>query len=181
MARRSLLEQFTDREKATLLNYLRAGSFRVTACAAVGISSDTLRNWEKRGHAGEEPFAEFMAEVERVEALAEVETVNVIAMCARGEVPKDKDGNVIPEEQRPFKDWKAAAFILERRGAQRWAPITKNEISGKNGGPIVTGGVTPEAAAAIVRAQFGDQARRKLEEDAEEAAEPETAMKPAGA
>lgn len=168
MARRSKLEDFTDKEKATLLNSLRAGNFRVTACAAVGICSRTLANWEDRAAADEEPFAEFIAEVERVEALAEVETANVIAMCARGEVPKDKDGNVIPDDERPFRDWKAAAFILERRGARRWAPMQKTEITGKDGGPVRVGGpATPEEAAAKLREKFGGHARRDLVVDPE--------------
>ena len=171
MGRRSKLEEFSEREKATLLKLLRLGNFRVTACAAVGITEDTLRNWQERARAGEEPFADFVDEVERAEALAEIDTVNVIAMCARGEVPKNKDGKVIPEDKRPFKDWRAAAFILERRGARRWAPTQRNEVTGKEGETLVRSTPSPKAAAAIVRRVFGDHARRALQEDPDEEAE----------
>lgn len=179
MARRSRLEEFTDKERATLLNSLRAGNFRTTACAAVGISTQTLRNWVDRARAGEEPYADFVADLEQVEALAEVETANVIAMCARGEVPKDKDGNVIPEEERPFRDWKAAAFLLERRGARRWAPTLKSELTGKDGEALIPAEPSPEAAAALLRLAFGDHARRALQEDSDDAAKSE--LEPEGA
>ena len=178
MGRRSKLEEFTDKDRATLLNSLRAGNFRSTACAAVGISTQTLKNWEERAHAGEEPFADFIADLEQVEALAEVETANVIAMCARGEVPKDKDGNVIPEADRPLRDWKAAAFLLERRGARRWAPTLKSELTGKDGEPLIPPEPSPEAAAALLRLAFGDHARRALQEDP--TVTPESGLKPQG-
>jgi len=170
MGRRSKLEEFSDGEKATLLKLLRVGNFRVTACAAVGITQQTLRNWQERARAGEEKFAEFMDEVERAEAQAEIDTVNVIAMCARGELPKDKDGNVIPKDVRTFRDWKAAAFILERRGARRWAPMQR-KVTGKGGEAPVPSTPSPEAAAAIVRQRFGDHARRPLQEDPDEGVE----------
>ena len=33
-------------------------------------------------------------------------------------------------------DYKAAAWLLERRSAQRWAPTSKAELTGKNGQPL---------------------------------------------
>jgi hypothetical protein len=35
-----------------------------------------------------------------------------------------------------FKDHKALTWILERRAAQRWAPLAKTELTGKNGGAL---------------------------------------------
>lgn len=33
-------------------------------------------------------------------------------------------------------DWKAAGWLLERRDSRRWAPTSKQEISGKDGAPL---------------------------------------------
>ena len=57
----------------TICKILRRGNFREMACAQVGITSQTLRNWLRRGvgPGAEEPFIQLVMDVERAEAEGE--------------------------------------------------------------------------------------------------------------
>lgn len=58
-----------------ILAALAEGNYRSAAAKHGGISYETLRQWIRRGEAGEEPFAKFVADVLEAEANAEVEAV----------------------------------------------------------------------------------------------------------
>lgn len=78
------------------------GLTRRAAAALGGVSTMTLRNWEERGRAGEEPYASFLQAMELAEATKE----------------KDVTVSVIDASK---SDWRAGAFYLERRVAE-WMP-----------------------------------------------------------
>ena len=72
------------------------------ACAAEGIGRATLYEWRAKSRDGRQPYAGFLAELERALARVEVEiTKNVIAASKR--------------------DWRAGAWWLERRRPRRYA------------------------------------------------------------
>ena len=54
------------------------------------------------------------------------------------------------------------------------ADLKKLELTGKDGERLSGSEVTPAAAAALVRAEFGDQARQALAEEESEQKPPET-------
>jgi hypothetical protein len=88
---------------------LRAGNYRETAAQAAGIHRHTLRNWVVRGEAGEDLFAEFLAEVEKAEAIGERRLLR--------EIRKGVDG------------WQARSWILERRWPARWSGRVRVTVS----------------------------------------------------
>lgn len=92
---------FTLELAATICKVIRRGNFREMACAQVGISSQTLRNWLRRGAAGEEPFAQFSLDLLLAESVSEDALITGIRLQGQ-------------------KDWKALAWIAERAYSQRW-------------------------------------------------------------
>ncbi|MEZ4376226.1 MAG: hypothetical protein R3B07_35810 [Polyangiaceae bacterium] len=112
--------KYTPEIHQRMVVMLRVGNFRETAAAACGIAARTMRDWLKRGAADEEPFATFADDC--LAAEAEAEARGVAAIAKAGE-----------------KDWRALAWILERRSAKRWLISTKLEHSGPDGNAMKTG------------------------------------------
>ena len=84
-----------------LLDAIAAGNYIHTACAAVGIGESTYFKWLERGRAGESPYREFMEALTRAEQQAIVSLVEIVRSHA-------------------IADWRAAAFLLERRQKKDW-------------------------------------------------------------
>jgi len=95
----------------TICKILKRGNFREMACAQVGITSQTLRNWIRRGVGadGAEPFVQFVIDLEKAEA--EGEDLLLMGMRRAG-----KD------------DWRSYAWILERLGSQRWGYKAQTQV-----------------------------------------------------
>jgi hypothetical protein len=128
--------KLTPETAEKILERIRAGAYRETACAAAGIGSRTLRDWlRKAAHSKscgvETKFTEFADRMDEAEAEAEHTELDFIRRAGSD-------------------DWRAAAWILERRGAKRWGIKKSIELSG---GLDVS--ATPEAAARLVREAFG--------------------------
>lgn len=99
MGRPSLL---TPDVAARIIEMVRAGNYRATAMRACRLGKNIIREWEKRGEAGEEPYASFVADLQEAEALSEVDLVRDVR-CA--------------------EDIKHASHLiqlLERRFGERW-------------------------------------------------------------
>lgn len=94
-------EKFTPEIGNKICEIVRRGNFREMAVAQTRISRQTLYNWIRRGADGEQPYAQFLADLEAAES--EAEDVLVVAV-----------------RQQARKDWRAAAWLLERRGSKRW-------------------------------------------------------------
>lgn len=136
--------KLTPEVQETICRYISAGSFRETASAAAGIDSRTLRKWLKKAadddKNGEETIhVKFRAAMDVAEAKAETRDVARITTAS-------------------IDDWKAAAWILERRGRKRWCFKQQTELSGPDGKPIEVADATPAKAASLVREQFGSHA-----------------------
>lgn len=121
---------------------LRAGCFFKVACEYAGISESTGHLWLQiaRGDRPEQrPTAlqsEFLDAVKKADADAEVAAVTRIMQAAIGELlisrvtrtvtRRREDGTVIGvtqtvKETFMLPQWKAAAWLLERRFSERWA------------------------------------------------------------
>lgn len=85
----------------TVCQMVRDGNYLKIACAAAGISADTLEAWRKRGNNGEEPYADFARQLAAAELAAETTLVKIWHDAA-------------PE------DWRAARDLLARRFPERW-------------------------------------------------------------
>lgn len=97
---------------------LEIGNSREGAAAYAGIGSSTFYSWMERGEADVEqdertPYREFVETVTRAEGFAEQTLVAEIRRSAKGFVDPET-------RERRGHDWKAAAFLLERRHPDRW-------------------------------------------------------------
>lgn len=118
-----------------MLDAIRAGASRTTAAEAAGIGRATLLEWLARGE-GRDPdreqtdeLATFAVEVRAAESELETSMIAHIRAASEGDRP----------------DWRAAAWLLERRFPDRWGRSTRVEVAGKDGAPILLGGVDLDA------------------------------------
>lgn len=88
------------------------------ACVKAGVDYTRMVEWEKRGAEGEEPFATF------ARACAKARHAHV---AMRLEAIESGGG-----------DWKRQAWLLERLEPTLFAPTTRTQISGPEGGPVQT-------------------------------------------
>jgi hypothetical protein len=75
----------------------RLGLPQYLVARGAGVSPVALRTWKRRGAAGEEPYASFLARLKSAEAEGAAEAMRAVREAARG------------------GSWQAAAWILERR------------------------------------------------------------------
>lgn len=97
---------------------IRLGATYVLAAQAGGISYDTLRDWLKRGDAGEEGFVDFSEAVRR----AEIECLNEMLESIR---------------RGAKRDWRAADSFISRRWPSEFGARSKLELSGDPERPVV--------------------------------------------
>lgn len=109
--------RYSDRVHRDIVRLIQAGNYRETACAAVGISSRTLRRWLRAGAAGDERYMRLADDMATAESKAEARDLMVIGAAA---------GN----PQAPG-DWRASAWRLERRYPHRYGQQIKVAVAGE--------------------------------------------------
>jgi hypothetical protein len=87
------------------------------AAQAAGIDVRTFHDWKARAAKGEEPFSQFLQELEKAEGLAAEKNLEIIGQAASGGA------------------WQAAAWKLERRHPRDYGRHV-HEITGKDDGPL---------------------------------------------
>jgi hypothetical protein len=107
---------------AKVCDHLRKHGFRETAIAIAGVSKVTVRNWIRQGardvrEGRESIFADFVNRMDQAEIEAESELIGGIQKAGLEPFLKSsgESGDTFKEP-----DWKALAWIAERRGAKRW-------------------------------------------------------------
>lgn len=93
--------KLTPEREERLIALLRAGQYRSSACAAVGISDRTFRNWLEKGEQGDVRFSELSRKVREAEADAENRVIVQILIHGK-------------------EDWRALSWWAERRFPNRW-------------------------------------------------------------
>ena len=124
----------TAEVQKTVVDALRGGAPPEAAAAFAGISRATYFNWLKRGREAiiqangnaeqiveTDPYANFVVSVD--EALSRFIVGTVAAIGTAGRTATDGD-------------WRALAWMLERRFPALFGKITRHEVTGKNGQPI---------------------------------------------
>jgi len=86
---------------------IREGLSRERALRAAGVPPSVYRQWFKLGKDGVQPYAQWLNALEEAEANAEDDRVQKI---------------------RDNKDWKAQAWLLERRYPERWGQKIQLEV-----------------------------------------------------
>lgn len=177
MGRPSKIDHITATDRQLFFAALKVGTPMRHACRLIGISDETLSQWRKSAAEGDERYIDFIAEVERHEGRYVYETMQIIDVDGKGLPPGSVTIAGGEKVARERGDWKALAWKLEKLHPKDFAQVTKQEVTGKDGGAIVVQGEqTPEAAAALLREAFGDHARKALEDakDAKDAKDAET-------
>ncbi|WP_414468894.1 transposase [Methanobacterium sp. ACI-7] len=100
--------KLTPKLKEEIVNLLKMGNYIETTCATVGINKSTFYAWMKKGEESTRPnrYSKFYEEVKQAQARSEAREVNIINAHAE-------------------KNWKAAAWKLERRHHERWGKKNK--------------------------------------------------------
>jgi hypothetical protein len=118
---------------------LQQGSFRNRAAAACGIGESTFYRWLElsrphtvggRAARPRPQYVEFREAVEAAEASAEQFLVTTIRMAAYDVKPGADGGAVIT-----VKDWRAAAYLLERKFRDRWSEDPQVDEGGRSTAP----------------------------------------------
>ena len=94
--------KLTPAVQETICNAIRMGNYLVTATRAAGVSIDSLQRWRRYGEEGRQPFANFLAAVQRAETDCETRLVQIMYDAAPS-------------------DYRAARDMLTRRFPERWA------------------------------------------------------------
>jgi len=89
--------------------YLENGCTYETAAQAVGIHRNTLRNWIERGEKGETEYQDFVHNIYKVRAKAELKYVGVI-------------------EKATMKDWNAARWMLTHMNPEVYGESSRQQI-----------------------------------------------------
>lgn len=103
-----------------IIDSIRKGNYRSTAAAAAGVHRNRMAEWEGRGEAGEEPYAEFACALQKAEAEAESSLLAEI----RGAQP-----SVTGEGGHGADLWQAKAWMMERRWPKRWAQRVRQAVT----------------------------------------------------
>jgi hypothetical protein len=116
---------------------VRDGNYMQAACAGVGISFATFRNWYNRGRkALRGPYLEFFEAVRLAQAESEAQLVK----NWQAQVPEN---------------WQAARDFLARRFPARWGPKDSHDVSLHGKGK---GGAIPIVAVEVVTSERPDRA-----------------------
>lgn len=73
-----------DLVSQAICNAIADGNTRQCACALAGVSYASMKGWMVRGRKGEEPYATFLAKLEKADALAEAPMVEKIRGGGQG-------------------------------------------------------------------------------------------------
>lgn len=102
--------KLNERTLKAFTGALLKGNHYSTACAYAGINYHTFRNWMHRGEAAQSGiYFNFFTSVKKALAQAEINSVSKI-------------------KQAEDDDWKAAAWMLERRHPERWANTRRIKV-----------------------------------------------------
>src|SRR5574337_388060 len=151
--------KLTPETSRKILEYVSSGNYPEIAAAAAGVAKRTLAGWlragaEIRARVGDagidrlskhrRDLARFSLELEQALAQAEARDVMVVGMAASG-----RSATIDPKTGKQvapavLTDWRAAAWLLERRNKPRWSQKIEGEVTGA----IVTTDAGPATQSA---------------------------------
>jgi hypothetical protein len=117
----------TPERAQRLLDAVRDGNTLQAACACAGISEDVLARWRRQS-------AEFAESVTRAIAESEVALVATIRKASTD-------------------DWRASAWLLERRFAETWSQRARLEIDVRTRAEQLAEAYGLDAAAIVAEAE----------------------------
>ncbi len=120
--------KLTPEIEQKILAFVRVGAAMEVACKAAGVNDKTVRRWREQGRAGKQPFASFLEKLESAEAEAECQALLMLHQAGRGFVEERIPGTDRTRKVQLTGDWRAKAFLLERKMARRWGQKVREEV-----------------------------------------------------
>jgi hypothetical protein len=137
----------TPEKVAQICEFLRQGVSQECAATSAGLCERTFYVWLEKGREGVEPYVQFLQQVNAAENDAERMLVDTIRTQAA-------------------EDWKAGAWLLERRHPRRWGRLDRSEVTGANGAAIQVQAQVVEIPAPIADvAQWAASAKSKGDDE----------------
>jgi transposase len=132
--------KLTPELQDTLCKALGLGLYVETACLLAGIAKDTFYNWVNEGESKKSgKFRQFSDAIKKAQAESETRWI----------------AHIVQDDS-----WTSKAWLLERKFKDRWGRAIRQEISGPQGGPIVT-----QAMSAEEKEELQARIRRGAEEE----------------
>jgi hypothetical protein len=111
-------QRFTKETQAKICKYLMAGCYRRIAANLSNVGRNTIREWEKKGEEGDAKFKDFAGAIKEAEAFPSFLACQTIMQAMQ-------------------KDWRAAAWYLERRSPKEWGIRSGDEVSEEDVRPLI--------------------------------------------
>lgn len=113
--------KLTPEVQERIVGAIRGGAYNETAALFAGISESTFYKWLQKGNEAREQeiepenseYLQFLQAIEKAQADTEIENLLVVRGAAQGKPTKEG----VPGEAQ---DWKAAAWLLERKFPDRY-------------------------------------------------------------
>ena len=146
--------KYTKERVDKLINLLVLGTPIKYACAVVGIDERTYHYWIKK-------HPDFRSRAEAVEGEFIARNLAVIEKAARGNLQTNKDGKQVGKPG----DWKAAAWMLEKRVPKAYGYMAKLQMENEALRVVMDktslDEVTPAQIEKIVKQYTKDESNRK--------------------
>ena len=161
--------KFTDGTRKAILVAIEKGNSQKNAAALVGLRGETLSRWLKEGRDAESgDFHNFAKAVAKAKIRGEQALIEHIRDTATAGLSHEEtreevsdNGNKTTVITKRVVDWRAAAWLLERRDPQHWGAAAKVE---DDDGHSDTGPATDSGLRAL-------RARQYIADDAEDSEE----------
>lgn len=131
-------QAWTPEAHERFMNMIRKGHYISSACSGSGLNRRNVDKWVQKGRQSKQLaernfYTEFVEEFDFAMSLAEDKFLSVVSNAGED-------------------DWRAAAWVMERRWADRWAKKeTQNvTLSGDGGGPVQMLNLSTEEKVAIL-------------------------------
>lgn len=118
----------TPENKQKIVDSITIGCTHKLACQMIGISESTLADWRRND-------PDFHDAITQAAGACERSLVAIVMSAGRGQQARPARGTT-PAIAAVQGDWKAAAFMLERKWPEAWGRRFNLEHSGKGGAPI---------------------------------------------
>ena len=126
--------KLTPKRHATIVEAISKGHYLITAAKLAGVGKSTISHWIKRGKDEDAGiYHEFALEVEIAHQKGESFLVSTVVDAVES------------------GEWRAAAWMLERKYFKRWAKQSRVEVSGAEGAPIKIEPVSEERVMLAVQ------------------------------
>lgn len=129
--------RLNDKLSQTICRLVERGNYPETAAVASGVPARTFWEWMKLGRAGQAPYDQLIAAVDRARAKAEADLLELV-----------RSGDTKNRRQA-----KAAAWILERTRSKRFGAVIRHRVEDEVGKML-----------DIAQATLDPDSYRKLEE-----------------